>query len=269
MIQAVLRALVLALAACTAPASAQQTTQGDVLAAEVLPGWRTERGTQMIALHFALAPGWKTYWRSPGEAGIPPLFDWSGSENLAAVRLHWPRPHAFTVNGMQSIGYKDDLVLPIELTPRDPAKPVILRASVDLGVCLDICMPASLTVSAMVDGPGASHPVIAAALSKRPRSAAEAGVTAVGCTIEPISDGLRVTARIAVPPAGGIETVVFEPAASIWVSEAVASRSGGVLTASADFVAGSGDAFALDRSGIVVTVIGSNHAVEIVGCPAP
>ncbi|MFY8145805.1 MAG: protein-disulfide reductase DsbD domain-containing protein, partial [Rhodobacter sp.] len=81
-------ALVLALACLSHPARAM--TQDDLLSAEVLPGWRTEQGTHMAALRLTLAPGWKTYWRSPGDAGIPPLFNWSGSQNLSGVRVHWP-----------------------------------------------------------------------------------------------------------------------------------------------------------------------------------
>ena len=64
------------------------TTQDDVLAGTLLPGWQIEGGGQMAALQLTLAPGWKTYWRSPGDAGIPPSFDWSGSQNVKSVRIH-------------------------------------------------------------------------------------------------------------------------------------------------------------------------------------
>jgi DsbC/DsbD-like thiol-disulfide interchange protein len=77
-----------------------------------------ENGGHMAAVELQLAPGWKTYWRSPGDAGIPPSFDWSGSENVKSVRLHWPAPEVFEANGMQTIGYHERLVLPVEITPR-------------------------------------------------------------------------------------------------------------------------------------------------------
>ena len=62
----------------------------EVVSASVLTGWRMENGHHMAALRITLAPGWKTYWRAPGEAGIPPRFDWTGSDNLSAVTVHWP-----------------------------------------------------------------------------------------------------------------------------------------------------------------------------------
>ncbi|MDT8857099.1 protein-disulfide reductase DsbD family protein [Paracoccaceae bacterium Fryx2] len=245
------------------------TTQGDVLVAEILPGWRTDHGTHIAALHLKLAPDWKTYWRAPGDTGIPPLFDWSGSENLGAVRVHWPRPHVFHVNGMQSIGYKTDLVLPIEVTAKDPTRAIHLRASIDLGVCRDICMPAELSLSAELAGPGAADAVISAALADRPDTPAEAGMAAIACKVEPIADGLRLTAEIDLPVTGTMETVVMEPgAAGVWASEAVVARVGRRLTASVDLVPESGEPFALDRAAVTLTVLGDDRAVEIPGCPA-
>jgi len=262
--------LALMLASGAPPAQAQATTQDDVLAAELRPGWRTADGTYMAALRLTLEPGWKTYWRSPGDAGIAPEFNWSGSQNLAGVRLHWPRPHVFHLNGMQSIGYSRELVLPVELTPLDPSRPIALRGEVDLGICEDICMPADLSFQAEFSGPGAPDKAIRAALNDRPATGAEAGLGRIGCAVEPISDGLRVTAHLSLPPTGGQETVVIEPGPSpVWVSESVVSRSGQQLAATADFVSDTGGPVMLNRSAIVVTVLGQNRVVEITGCPAP
>jgi DsbC/DsbD-like thiol-disulfide interchange protein len=261
--------LISALLALTALAPARATTPADLVSVTVLPGWQTERGTRIAAIRFDLAPGWKTYWRSPGDAGIPPLFNWSGSQNLASVAIHWPRPHVFSVNGMQSIGYKGELVLPIELTPIDPARPIDLQAVVDMGICSDICVPAAVTFRADLGHDSRSDPAIAAALADRPDTGAEAGLNAIGCTVEPIADGLRITATMTLPPTGGNETVVFEPSAAVWVSEAEVSRQGNLLMASADLVPESGQPFALNRSALTVTVLGRDRAVEISGCPAP
>lgn len=260
--------LTFALLAPALPAAA--FSQEDVLSGDLRTGWQAESGAHMTALHLTMAPGWKTYWRSPGDAGIPPSFDWSGSENLRAVHFHWPRPHVFTLNGMTTVGYKNDLVLPIEVIPVDPSQPVRLKATVDLGVCDDICIPASLTLDSVIAGPGAPDAVIDAALADRPISARQAGLSGIGCAVDPISDGLRITATMSLPAGGGAETVVFESGHSdVWVSEASANRSGGTLTASAEMVPPQGTPFALDRSGVTVTVISANRAVEIRGCPAP
>ena len=71
------------LASLAALGPGHATTQDDVLQATLLPGWQTASGSHMAAVDLTLAPGWKTYWRSPGDAGIPPRFDWSGSKNVA------------------------------------------------------------------------------------------------------------------------------------------------------------------------------------------
>ncbi len=249
---------------------ARATTQDDVLAGTVLNGWQTGAGRQMAALRLDLAPGWKTYWRSPGDAGIPPRFDWSGSENLKSVNLLWPAPAVFSTNGMQSIGYHDQLILPIEIEARDPSKPVTLAAEIELGICRDICMPATLRLSAQIAAPGAPDAAIKAALRDQPVPGHAAGLTAIACEVEPIADGLRLTARLALPRLGAAETVAFETAdPSVWVSEAVSSRKGGDLIAMTELVPPSGQPFVLDRSGVTLTVISDAGAVEISGCPAP
>ncbi|MCZ8151496.1 MAG: protein-disulfide reductase DsbD family protein [Rhodobacteraceae bacterium] len=260
----------LALCLAAAPPAARAFSPEEVMSGQLRPGWQLPDGGHMTALHIALAPGWKTYWRSPGDAGIPPMFDWSGSENLASVQFHWPRPHVFHLNGLQTVGYKGELVLPIEVTPADPTRPVRLKGSVELGVCDDICLPATLPFDLLVDGPGAPDPVIDAALSDRPIVAAKAGLRSIGCTVDPIDDGLRLTALLDLPPAGEEEVVVFETGTpGIWVSEADTARQGAALSASVEMVPPHGAPFALDRSAVTVTVISKSRAVEIRGCPAP
>lgn len=261
--------LVIALTSISLGAAAAQT-QDEVLAAEVLPGWRMENGHHMAGLSLQLAPSWKTYWRAPGEAGIPPLFNWSGSENVKSIRVHWPSPQVFHTNGMQTIGYHDAIVLPLEVTPRDPALPVVLRAEVDLGVCKDICIPAMVAVEAVLDNPGQPDDAILAALKSRPKSAAEGGVSAIICAVDPIDDGLRLTARITMPFKGAAETVAFESRDPlVWVGQAESTRQGNTLVSVVEMVSSSGEPFGLDRSGVTVTVLQQGRAVEVIGCPAP
>lgn len=239
---------------------------GTIVQAEILPGWETERGTQMAGLRLTLAPGWKTYWRAPGDAGIPPQFDWSASGNMKAVDTYWPRPKVFRQNGMRTIGYENEVVLPLELTPASPGTPITLRGRMELGVCHDICMPMALELRA--DLPARPNPEpIRAALAARPINAAQAGVGRVTCTVEPLTDGLRLTAEIALPPMGGDEVAVVElrdPA--IWVSEPQVAREGNRLIAVADLVPESAAPFALDRSSVRITLLAGQKAVDIQGC---
>ena len=262
-----LRALTLTALLAT-PAAA--FTQEDVLRAELLPGWRDASGRHMAALSLTLAPGWKTYWRSPGEAGIPPMLDFKGSGNLGAVRLHWPSPVVFDVNGMQTLGYHDRLILPIEVTPQRAGQPIELRLDVDLGVCRDICVPAHLDLTATLPATGAPVPAIRAALASGPVRARDAGLTTINCAVTPISDGLTMTTEITMPRLGRAETVVIEPAdGAIWVSQSATRRDGATLTAMTDLVPPDGAPFALDRSTLRVTVVGDQGSVEVTGCPAP
>jgi DsbC/DsbD-like thiol-disulfide interchange protein len=258
------RALILALLLAS-PAFAE--SQNDVVRGDLLPGWRMSNGHYMAAVDLRLAPEWKTYWRAPGDAGIAPVFDWSGSRNLKSVQFHWPSPKVLTLNGMMTIGYLDELVLPVEVVAADPSKPVTLALNMDLGVCHTVCMPAHMTLSQDLSGPGVKDARISAALLAGPVQARGADLS---CKVEPIADGLRLTARIAVPLQGKAETVVFEtPDPTVWVSETKTHREGPVLVSETDMVPQSGAPFALDRSGVTVTVLAPDHSVELHGCPAP
>lgn len=233
---------------------------------DVLDGGMTPRGTYLAALRLTLPEGWKTYWRAPGEAGIPPGFSWRGSRNLGAVRFTWPAPEVFATDGIRSIGYLDQLVLPVEITPKDPGKPVRLKGRMEFGVCKDVCVPADAAFDHKVDSQAARNPVIAAAMASRPYSAKEAGVQSASCRMQPIEDGFRVEAHIRMPSAGGQEYAVIEPGTpGLFLAGSGTERRGGTLVATAKFLT-DGGAVALDRSQMRITVLGADHAVDIAGC---
>ena len=236
--------------------------------ADVLPGWVKEDGTRMAALRLRLAPGWKTYWRAPGDAGIPPQFDWSASKNLASVAVVWPSPKVFDQNGMRSVGYENEVVIPLQINPSQQGKPIRLKADMDLGICSDICIPHSLEFDVKIDTSNtAPTPAIAAALAQQPYSAKEAGVSASECIVSPTPDGLQIETRVTMPTAGNPEYVVIEPGpGEIWVSESSTKRQGGEIVAVSDMVHVNGGTIALDRSAIRITVLGSKYAVDIRGC---
>ena len=240
----------------------------NVLRLSLMPGWRMADGSHMAALRIQLKPGWKTYWRAPGDAGIPPQFGWRGSKNIAAVKFYWPRPKVSYVNGMRSIVYKDEVIIPVQITPKHKNQPVSISGQAELGVCQEICVPVSVSFAAKLNAKNSTpDPMIRAALKKQPVSAHKAGVSSVTCAIEPISDGLRVTATIKMPSTGKGEIAILEMAdQSIWVSEASMKRNGSTLTATSDLVGPSNAPFILDRSKLRITVIGANKAVDIQGC---
>jgi len=252
-----------ALAALLAPASRAEDLPESLAEARLIGGWTTAAGTRMAALQLTLAPGWKTYWRAPGEAGIPPDFDWSGSDNLRAVAFHWPRPEVISVGGLRTLGYHGELVLPIELTPVEADAPVSARATIRLGVCDEVCVPLTVSLSGELPPGLPEHPAVRAALADQPERVS----APVRCAVEPIRDGLRLTASAEVPSPGPDEFAVIELAdGNVWVSPAESRRDGAMLTSVADMVPADARPFALDRSQVRITLFGGGRAVELDGC---
>lgn len=238
---------------------------GDIAQVELLPGWRIAPDTHMGALRIRLAPGWKTYWRAPGDSGIPPRFDWTKEEGIAAQQIYWPTPKVFDTFGLRSVGYKGDVILPMKFTTTGEGEDLTVEGRVDLGICEDICVPVSVelsqTFSADLTTP---DPAIEKALAHQPDQAA---IRNVSCEIGSTDEGLSLAARIEVPALGAEEFTVFElPDKSIWIDEATSSREGDVLLARTELVAGDGKAFPLDGGDIHITVIGKDGAAETQGC---
>jgi suppressor for copper-sensitivity B len=94
-----------------------------------------------VGLDITMKSGWKTYWRSPGDAGFAPELKFDGSENVASAKLLYPTPHRFELFGLQTFGYKDQVVYPIAVTPERPGAAVKLRAHLRYLVCEQVCIP--------------------------------------------------------------------------------------------------------------------------------
>jgi DsbC/DsbD-like thiol-disulfide interchange protein len=253
--------LLLAIAPCAGSVRGQQMPD-DIIRADLLPGWQNSDGTRTAALHLTLAPGWHTYWRSPGEAGIPPRFDWTGSRNLASVAFRWPQPQVFDQNGLRTLGYDGDVILPIEVTAKGNG-PVTLNATIDLGVCDTICVPISLTVAGDLSQGSDRDPAILAAIDTAPPRRDDPAT----CSVEPIRDGLRLTMKVDTASLGPGEFSVIElPGTEIWASPSTDARAGATLSSVADLVPPDAQPFALDRSRVRMTLFGGGTAVEINGC---
>lgn len=239
------------------PAAAQELPQG-LQSARFLPGWTDADGRRVAALELVLEPGWKTYWRSPGDAGLAPEFDWKGS-NIGKVDFQWPAPEVIVSDGVRTLGFHDRLVLPFTVTPEKPGQPVGISAHVTFGLCENICIPAELDLIATPAGT-TPDPQIQAALALAPRASDDQPA----CEIAEIEDGMTVTLSL---PEPGAELAIEHGAdPDIWVSAPELSANGREVTA--DFVAPSGKPFALDAQAVVMTVLGKDGATEYRGCAA-
>lgn len=108
---------------------------------------RNEKGGMETGLELRLTPQWHTYWRTPGESGLAPTLSWEGSTNLVDAKILWPAPRRIDIMGLQSFGYEGQILLPLDITPGDPTKPIALALSADVMVCHDICIPQNLKLS--------------------------------------------------------------------------------------------------------------------------
>ena len=132
-------------------------------------------------IEIKMQAGWHTYWRYPGDSGVPPRFSFAGSDNLASATVLFPAPHAFTDEAGTTIGYKGNVILPVSVVPRQKDKPVTLRAKIDYAVCEKLCVPAEARLELTLDPTsGADNAALAAAEARVPQpvSAAAAGLTA-------------------------------------------------------------------------------------------
>ncbi len=137
----------------TAASSWFETDQGKVrlIAADSSTG---TGATARLGLEFRLAEGWKVYWRSPGDAGLPPTIDWAGSTNLASADIAWPAPRRFSAYGLETIGYEGTVVLPIMAHLARAGEGLGLHAALQYLTCKEICIPydAALTLDLPASG---------------------------------------------------------------------------------------------------------------------
>lgn len=141
-------------------------------AVRLIAGPRT--GTVLLGgLAFKLQPGWKTYWRSPGDSGVPPRFDFSTSDNVEAVTVLWPAPMKFPDgSGGTAFGYKKQVVLPLRIVAKNGDKPVTLRSTVSYAVCDKTCIPVEAKLELAITGAsGTEDKTLTSALEAVPKPA--------------------------------------------------------------------------------------------------
>jgi DsbC/DsbD-like thiol-disulfide interchange protein len=166
-------------------------------------------------IEIRLAPRWSTYWRYPGDAGVPPRFDFSGSQNIADVTVLWPAPKGLSEAESRSIGYVDDVIFPLRIAAREPGKPVVLVLKADYAVCGQLCIPATGTATLTLPVRTSTHEAALVRSEARvPKPVAIGG--GEGLAITAVSRQLasghpQVVVDVAAPPGANVELFAEGP----------------------------------------------------------
>lgn len=190
------------IAAVSSSARAEMTDWTEVQggAVRLIAAGPLENGQYLAGLEFLLEPGWHTYWRYPGDAGIPPQISFEGAENFADAEVLYPAPERYDDGFSESIVYHDGIVLPIRVTPEDAERSVRLSVDVFFGICKEICVPGDAALSLDLD-PAAETDKLAARLIERdlaavPEAGADGDVRISSITLTDQRDSLVIEAEV-------------------------------------------------------------------------
>ena len=155
-----------------AQAQASPWAPGEKSQARLLAAGGLDKGRFLAGVEIKLAPNTLTYWKLPGDAGVPPVFSFEGSVNVRAMQALYPAPHRYAEANGEAFGYRDEVLFPLLVTPVDPAKPVSLALKLDYATCEKICIPARAELRLDL-APGAKQsaeaPLLRAWLDRTPR----------------------------------------------------------------------------------------------------
>jgi DsbC/DsbD-like thiol-disulfide interchange protein len=185
-------------------------------AVRLIAGARANVGAPVRAgIEIRLKPGWHTYWRYPGDAGVPPRFDFQGSQNVKSVDVRFPAPKRLPEGGMTAIGYDRDVILPLTIVAQDAGKPVLLRLKLDYAVCEKLCVPADGKAELTLGiGPSTMEGPLAAAEARVPkkRPLGEGGALSVRSVKRDAgSPRPRAIVEVAAPPGTTVDLLAEGP----------------------------------------------------------
>ena len=166
-------------------------------------------------IEIKLDPGWKTYWRDPGDSGLPPTLDFSGSGNVKSVTVLWPAPERFPDGaGGNSIGYLDHLILPLRIARQDAAQQASLQVKLGYDICSNMCVPVEANLTLALGGDGAEESAIEKAEIRVPRRVAlgpRQGLAILSVRREPGDAHDRVVVEVAAPEGAPVDLFAEGP----------------------------------------------------------
>lgn len=229
MMQALVRFLVISACATPFPAAAERSAWSAAEQSQLRLLLAPEKdGAVPGGIEIVMAPGWHTYWRYPGEAGMPPVFDFAGSTNVAKVDVLYPAPQRYDDGTSVSLVYKDEVVFPIAVTPERPGEPVSLRLKARFGVCSEVCIPAEAEAALAQESPAPADPLAEARLAtfaaRVPTPPLAGRLDIESAAVE--GDHLAIAVRM--PDSAYMDLFAEPPARWFTGQPTLASRAGGV-----------------------------------------
>ena len=228
-----------------------------------------ERAPIRAGIEIRLKKGWHTYWRYPGDAGVPPRFDFAGSQNVKSIEVLWPAPQRIPEQGLVTIGYTGDVILPLAIVPQNIGEPIKLRLKVDYAVCETLCVPAEGKVELTLRGGLSSHD---AALTAAEARLAHKAAVGEGSTLaiksvrrEAAGSRARVLVDVAAPPAAAVALFAEGPTPewALPVPVAIDGAPKGLQRFAFD-LDGAPPGATYDGAAIALTAVAGDAAIEVV-----
>ena len=235
---------------------------------DIIRGWRQSDEIHIAAINIKLEDGWKTYWRVPGIGGIAPILNWEKSKNIKNISQIWPTPNIYNEYGLQTIGYKDELLLPLQIQPIDKKQPIHLSITIDFGICSDVCVPIQTSVEERLpERTSFGKKNILDTLEKTILSGNKSPFKIVKCNIVPIKDGFEVNAffeGLASFDKDTLGVVEYPVKQNGWINQKASLISSNQLSVHA--IVYNKSIHFIDRSDLTLTIFTKNKAFEFDGC---
>ena len=235
---------------------------------DIIRGWRQSDDIHIAAINIKLEDGWKTYWRVPGIGGIAPILNWEKSKNIKNISQIWPTPNIYNEYGLQTIGYKNELLLPLQIQPIDKKQPIHLSITIDFGICSDVCVPIQTAVEERLpERTSIGKKNILDTLEKAILSGNKSPFKIVKCNIVPIKDGFEVNAFFEGLTSFDKDTlgvVEYPVKQNGWINQKASLISSNQLSVHA--IVYNKSIHFIDRSDLTLTIFTKNKAFEFDGC---
>jgi DsbC/DsbD-like thiol-disulfide interchange protein len=228
-----------------------------------------ERAAIRAGIEIRLQKGWHTYWRYPGDAGVPPRFDFAGSQNIKSIEVLWPAPQRIPEQGLVTIGYTGDVILPLAIVPQNSGEPIKLRLKLDYAVCETLCVPAEGKAELTLSGAPSPHDgALTAAEARLPHKAAvgEGSTLAIkSVRREAAGNRARVLVDVAASPPAAVALFAEGPTPewALPVPVAVDGAPKGLQRFAFD-LDGAPPGATYDGAAIALTAVAGDAAIEVV-----